>query len=97
MDKSVYTLNNIEMNNVSLDESDSKSHTESQTESNTEYSEYKLLCCNHLIQDINNNLNANLDNIIQNDNISQGVYIINGNLTNKVIGDWYNLPYKTLK
>ncbi len=35
--------------------------------------------------------------IIQNDNISQGVYIINGNLTNKVIGDWYNLPYKTLK
>ena len=35
--------------------------------------------------------------IIQNDNISQGVYVINGNLTNKVIGDWYNLPYKTLK
>jgi alanine dehydrogenase len=35
--------------------------------------------------------------IIQNENISQGVYVINGNLTNKVIGEWYNLPYKTLK
>ena len=34
--------------------------------------------------------------IIQNDNISQGVYVINGNLTNKAIGDWYNLP-QTLK
>lgn len=35
--------------------------------------------------------------IVQNENISQGVYVINGNLTNKVIGEWYNLPYKTLK
>ncbi len=35
--------------------------------------------------------------IIQNDNISQGVYVINGNLTNKVIGEWYDLPFKTLK
>ena len=35
--------------------------------------------------------------IIQNENISQGVYVINGNLTNKVIGEWYNLPYKNLK
>ena len=34
--------------------------------------------------------------IVQNENISQGVGI-NGNLTNKVIGEWYNLPYKTLK
>ena len=43
------------------------------------------------------NLGGVKNTIIQDDNISQGVYIINGNLTNKVIGNWYNLPYKTLK
>ena len=35
--------------------------------------------------------------IINNPNIGNGVYIINGNLINKGIGDWYNLPYKSLK
>ncbi len=35
--------------------------------------------------------------IINNQNIAQGVYIMNGNLTNKGIGDWYNLPYKELR
>jgi len=43
------------------------------------------------------NLGGVKNTIIKDDNISQGVYIINGNLTNKVIGNWYNLPYKTLK
>ncbi len=43
------------------------------------------------------NLGGVKNTIIQNDNISQGVYVINGNLTNKVIGEWYDLPFKTLK
>ena len=34
--------------------------------------------------------------IINNPNIGHGVYIINGNLINKGIGEWYNLPYKSL-
>ena len=34
--------------------------------------------------------------IINNPNIGNGVYIINGNLINKGIGEWYNLPYKSL-
>ena len=79
MDKSVYNLNNIEMNNISLDGSDNNSNMESNndshTESNTEYSEYnKLLCCTHLIQDINNNLNVDLDKIIQKDDIVNTIH-----------------------
>ena len=35
--------------------------------------------------------------IINNPNIGHGVYIINGNLINEGIGEWYNLPYKSLK
>ena len=35
--------------------------------------------------------------IINNHKIGNGVYIINGNLINKGIGEWYNLPYKSLE